>query len=1125
VRNYVAFSDKDIRVDEHIKFSKPGDLSPDTPQSVVEEKIDREAEELTEPKLSPEESEKQREMIRSERNIILDNMLHVFGWKLLGIEKARSRYHMDNQKDDIGIFGKILRTPIWLAKKFKGTVIESIIDAAVMMSGEKAKLFKYLAGDAVDILKNLRRSDKAMYKKVNDYIVQSDRDATGAGKVVSNKDKTEFTAITADGKVIGKFQNIESAWEALFENEARERLADGTLDERGAETLLAVRKAFRRTLLQHRSNLLRMLREAGIVDADSTAAIIRKDDFSPENRKDMPDEINLLEMLEQMGERSGYYFPRKRIGNYQLIATKQGMPTIRKGFLTSLTRQKAARDLEKEGYTVRFERTGGNADMLHEADPMVLSDVINQAFTRAGEALKKQIQLEESKYTRKDGTTEKQLLIKSDLPFSSRMQMVIKDLGGRFYDGAWRFSAPSADTKTKLEEIIKNELAQDMRSSSILRRAVADSLVEMIRENGSSSSKIARREAVGDDVVRGYIEDLEDAFNLHIGSVAGGIARNIMAKKMLAAWNGMDFDRDEFINKLIPEDLEKGSEEYKKALLDATTEYYREIHRRALDSSKQPELVKYMDKYIKDMLRNPSDFETALGFMKGLAAVRYLASIRSAFGNLFGMIATVPAEIANETGVNPLWANKKILQGLYLYSRYHRWGKYGEGSKLPPLEFKIMDIIHQNGWDEANQTADAANESGKHAAYKWWNKVSGGLLLAFGQVEQFNRAASIYASLEAIANKRGIELSKLNDADLYRLMKEAKKISDLGNGVYNKANKPTWARGSDLAAIADTAMLFQTYTLNQYNMFADMFRNHKFSAIAYLTLGAMAMGGMSSNALSAIMASVIGGLFNPDDEEDNDDYFYNTMIRENFGDKTAEVFRYGLPALLNINYTGTFQDPIASKWTRGFTGKEGSIELTEFPALSTLKDVVDAVSYHYSGQHLKGLEKSPLTFAQAANVIRSFREASEGVTDRAGRKRKDINDEYIEPDTGDTALRFLGFNPVGISEKTDRVWSEKKVQQKYSDMRKDMMSEYRDIVNDGTPEDLADLVERIEEYNAKVRRSKRNIPFIDETMLKNALKDKDNKFFVENLDKKAQQRRDKKAKGKIVIRNGKLVRE
>ena len=92
-------------------------------------------------------------------------------------------------------------------------------------------------------------------------------------------------------------------------------------------------------------------------------------------------------------------------------------------------------------------------------------------------------------------------------------------------------------------------------------------------------------------------------------------------------------------------------------------------------------------------------------------------------------------------------------------------------------------------------------------------------------------------------------------------------------------------------------------------------------------------------------------------------------------------------------------------------------------------------------------------------------------------------------------------------------------------MRKEIMADYRDIVNDGTPEDLADLVVRIEEYNAKVRRSKRNIPFIDETMLKNALKDKDNKFFVENLDKKAQQRRDKKGKGKIVIRNGKLVRE
>jgi hypothetical protein len=66
---------------------------------------------------------------------------------------------------------------------------------------------------------------------------------------------------------------------------------------------------------------------------------------------------------------------------------------------------------------------------------------------------------------------------------------------------------------------------------------------------------------------------------------------------------------------------------------------------------------------------------------------------------------------------------------------------------------------------------------------------------------------------------------------------------------------------------------------------------------------------------------------------------------------------------------------------------------------------------------------------------------------------------------------------------------------------------------------------RIEEYNAKARRSKRNVPFIDGTTLNNAVKEKDNKFLKEDLGEKDQKRIEKKSKGKIVIRNGKLVKE
>jgi hypothetical protein len=104
------------------------------------------------------------------------------------------------------------------------------------------------------------------------------------------------------------------------------------------------------------------------------------------------------------------------------------------------------------------------------------------------------------------------------------------------------------------------------------------------------------------------------------------------------------------------------------------------------------------------------------------------------------------------------------------------------------------------------------------------------------------------------------------------------------------------------------------------------------------------------------MASAIGVLGNPDDEEDDYEYFYNTMIRGTFGDTAAQVLRYGLPALAGYNFSGTFNDPIAQRWQNGFTDKDKQIDLTlgtrnnNTPSPSLLRnyadiDYVQLVSY------------------------------------------------------------------------------------------------------------------------------------------------------------------------------------
>jgi hypothetical protein len=312
-----------------------------------------------------------------------------------------------------------------------------------------------------------------------------------------------------------------------------------------------------------------------------------------------------------------------------------------------------------------------------------------------------------------------------------------------------------------------------------------------------------------------------------------------------------------------------------------------------------------------------------------------------------------------------------------------------------------------------------------------------------------------------------------------------------------------------------------------------MLRNPKTAWRGYLYMTAMTMllGGARSDFALSLLVSLIGSMWQgDDDEEDGDDYFYDTIIRGNLGDTAGNFVEYGIPGLLRANMTGTLRSPAAGWWQDGLQDADGTIRLGDIAIFSIVDDMVDAIEYTSKGQHSKAWEAIlPKSFAgiPIGSGLRAIRESEYGVTDRAGRKRKDIHDEYITPDGLDTAVRLLGFNPVSISEKTDRVWHEKKIKQKYSAERNELMDRYRSLVADPdtSTKEITDLANDIEAYNAKVRRSKRNIPLIEDTTLENALSDSNNKFFVDELDDKAKQNRAKKvaeSNEKYEIINGRI---
>ena len=1071
---------------------------------------------IAEPYLTDKNLKVKGEADETEHNYMIDIVR-----KWFPIIKKLDHYFKDsNGKEDIGLFRRILSSPMWIAKHFKNSpAVKAIYQASQDLFDDRAKISKYLNAGLIDRLDKLKKENEAEYKKLNEYLLKCDRDQTGAGTVKGDKDSLLWLALDKDGISIGSFKTEEEAWTELFRNERDTAIKNG-MSEAAADSLLAFRDAMRRTYLFRIDTSLRTLRQAGLIDANSTSFIIENvKDFFPD--VDITGKIDLFELMREMGQRSGYYVPRIRHGKYMLRAIKAGKPTILKGFDTKVGRAGEIRKLKKEGYKVEsFVSNAPDQDMMGQINPAALMDIINQATIRANAKMKNDLTFEEVTYTKKDGTKEQHLVLSPDAKLNTQTTTLLKTMGGMFIDGAWHFVKTDATILENLQEVLKGQALTEAKTQMLMQSAIGASLVDMIRENSSGSSKIQRRTAKGDDVIRGYEEDMLKVSALYLNGVAGATARNIMAKKMYAAFGGMCFDREKYITDLIPEGLEEGTEEYNRARLNATAEYYKEVKRLALNSSTQPELTKYMDKYIKDMLRNTTGLERSLGLLKAVSAVWMLTKPSSALNNLTGGISTNPAVIHGKTQCGIGYAAKQVAIGAKLYNQYFNWNKYGKGTNLSQQNKELFDIIHGNGWDGAELTK-SATDAGLTFLGKRWREVSDKLLFMFGHAEQTNRAAAIYAAVQALAKQRGIDFSSLSKTEKYNLVKEAKEISDFGNGVYNKGNKLSIARGGGWGAVADSALLFKTYTVNYVNMIYDMLKEGNIRGAMYtMTITALA-GGMKISVLGTVLATLAGIGF-ADDGEEKDEAFYR-MLAENFGQGFSNVVKYGLPSLLKINMSGTYQDEFTDLIHDGFW--DGNVNVAELPAFAIYRNLSNFFEYAGTGQGIKAVEQ--ILPSWGANAARSIREEIDGVTDSAGRKRKDVHDKYIEPDGYDTALRALGFNPIDISEKTDRVWSEKKVREKFSEMRKDITADYRDIMSEGKPsnDELVDISKRIEEYNAKARRSPRNIPFIDGTMLDNALKDKDNKFFKADLGEKDRKRIEKKAKGKIVIRNGKLVRE
>ena len=548
-------------------------------------------------------------------------------------------------------------------------------------------------------------------------------------------------------------------------------------------------------------------------------------------------------------------------------------------------------------------------------------------------------------------------------------------------------------------------------------------------------------------------------------ATAAGTAKSEMAKTMLEAFTGRDLKWTQFRDENMPEGLNPGDKQYMETLVRLFREYDKEVEKRRIDSAKQPEAYKDAKEYIREMLRNQEPSERVFGFIRGIAALKYLSRISTGIVNLSTLITNVPAVFHAEAKIKFHEALKQLGVSARLYGNYQMYRKFGKG-KRPAVEDQwLFNEISNRGWDVSLVNKEATGVLRTWFGNKW-KFISEKMMIAMEMTERFNRAITIAAGYKALAAQ---ENGAISESRKIELLKEAKRISDKAHGIYGKTNLPAWTRGSSIGAQSLRAFyVFKPYGHNYmqelYNIGVNQ-RDRK--AFAWMLLSPMILAGPTATIAWNFMPAAVRAICTvlriepPDDPEEA---LYQ-FVEDEFGGYAGRVARYGAIGGLGIN--------VAPSMSMMFT--KDSIPQTIWDLFgapgAVVKDVAQGTKNIANGDFIKGLEK--LSPAMLSAPIRAIRESTEGVT-MNNNQPVFYGNKPLRSTVPQSIARAFGFNPAGLSEKRDRQWSERLTAREYSSRRTEIYTKLRRyyLNPNRTVEDYTELIDMIREYNAKVRRNR-----------------------------------------------------
>jgi hypothetical protein len=338
-------------------------------------------------------------------------------------------------------------------------------------------------------------------------------------------------------------------------------------------------------------------------------------------------------------------------------------------------------------------------------------------------------------------------------------------------------------------------------------------------------------------------------------------------------------------------------------------------------------------------------------------------------------------------------------------------------------------------------------------------------MIAFTVTERLNRGGTVAAAYYGL-REQGLGQEEA--------LTQAKKIADTAHAVYGKENLPSWARGSGWAGqIARSAYMYKTYAHNYLQILAEFGMEKEWKALAWLLVSpAVLAGSVASPLMSAVFGAA--GIGSPDDPEEQ---MYDWLKTE-VGAPAERVARYGVLGLGGFNLKGSM-----------------SMNLTDIPTsigdilgapASMVKDVGESATSLAKGDVVKSAEKIAPRFV--AGPIRAYREKTEGVTTKSNQPVF-FGADRVRADWYGAALRSLGFNPARTAAMAEKQWHEKLSEKEYTEARSEIYSQVRRYFlqepRKRTKADWTEIMEQINEYNARLERGKNQaIPKITGRALK-----------------------------------------